>query len=378
MEIYMDNAATTPVCPEAAMAMRQFFSTYYYNPSAGYSTGRQIRKVIEDNRSQLATLIGAEADEIYFTSGGTESDNWAINEGAKRRVHIISTPIEHKAVLKPLEYYAANGGEVSLVRVNKEGLVDVSELQRRINSRTGLISVMLANNEIGTIEPIETIGHIAHEYDILFHTDAVQAFGHIPIDVKKLGVDMLSVSAHKFGGPKGIGFMYIGRNAKISAMIRGGSQEKELRAGTENVPGIVGMTAAAKVSCSKMEANANYCRKICKHMQDRMLSEIRETKFNGAKIGDSKLPNNLNVSFAGIDAASLLALLDMNKIKTSAGSACSAASKEYSHVLQAIGLDEKYIGGTIRLSISEKISLQMSDYVVNIIKKLVNELRNAN
>lgn len=378
MEIYMDNAATTPMCREAVTAMRQFYSGYYYNPSAGYSSARRIHDVVEEKRAQIAGLIGASPDEIYFTSGGTESDNWAISSGTQKRAHIISTPIEHKAVLMPLKNYRTKGGAVSFLKTDKTGMVRPNDLRRMIMPSTGLISVMAANNEIGVIEPIEEIGHIAREYEIAFHTDAVQAFGHIPVDVEKWCVDMLSASAHKFGGPKGTGFMYIRRDCKISPMIRGGAQERMMRAGTENVPGIVGMAAAAQKAVDNMEQNSRHCRMICNHMTSRILSEIPGVVLNGPQLGPDRLPNNMNFGFEGIDATSMLTLLDVHHVAASAGSACNTTSGEYSHVLKAVGTEDKYIGGIIRLSIDEKITLQMADYVVNIIKSIVNNLRSAN
>lgn len=375
MEIYLDNAATTPLMREAETAMRHFFSMNYQNPSAGYSSARNIRERIENARETLAKLIGANQEEIYFTSGGSESDNWAIYQATRAGKHIISTPIEHKAILKPLAEYESVGGKVSYLPVDSEGFVKEMDVRRAMTQRTGLISVMMANNEIGTIEPIEKIGKVAKEFDVLLHTDAVQAFTHMPIDVSQMQVDMLSASAHKFGGPKGIGFMYIRKDAKISPLIRGGAQERSMRAGTENVPGIIGMVTAAEISCKNLHKNISYCKQMCEYMTNRIINEIPDVIINGPADYDRRLCNNMNLGFAGIDATSLLALLDIYKISASAGSACNTEEKTFSHVLSAIGCDEKYIGGSLRMSIDSKITLQMADYVINILKKLVSDLR---
>ena len=369
MSIYLDNAATTPLMPEAAQAMKQYYYADFYNPSAIYSHSQKIRDKIEESRSKIAELVGAESDEIFFTSGGTESDNWAVNEGIKRRGHIIASSIEHKAVLAPLKEYGNRGGSYDLVPVDREGFVDVNYVKRAIRRNTVMISVMTANNEIGTIEPVREIAHIAKEYDILFHTDAVQAFGHIPIDVKELSVDMLSASSHKFNGPKGVGFLYIRKNSGISPFIYGGGQEKGMRSGTENVPGIIGMTEAARISCMKMKERSSHCRKMCSYITKRILNEIDEVKFNGPSDFGKRLPNNMSFSFRNVDAQSLLVLLDMHGINAAAGSACGSGGVSY--VLKAINADKDYIGGTIRMSIDSGLNVQTADYVISVLKKIV-------
>lgn len=373
MGVYLDNAATTYMYPEVIEAMWPYYSREFYNPSAGYSDSKKVKNKIEQCRESIALLIGAKAEEIFFTSGGTESNNWVCHDVARRHMHIISTTIEHKAMLNPLSEYSRNGGRVTLIAPDKYGEIAPLSIKRAINRQTGLISVMMANNEIGTIEPIEQIGHIAKEYGIIFHSDAVQAFGHIPIDVKKFNLDMLSVSSHKFHGPKGVGFLYVRKDTGMKPMIFGGSQEHNMRAGTENVPGIVGMTIAAQISCQNMDMKISHLIKVRNYMIERLKKLIPDIVFNGSM--ENRLPNNISFSVKNIDAKSILVLLDMEGIYASAGSACSGMLRENSHVLTAIGLDEEYIGGTIRITMDETMTIKKGEWVVNKIAQVINKLK---
>lgn len=373
--IYLDNAATTPLMPEADIAMRRYYSEEFFNPSAGYSKSKKVKERLEDSRGIIAGLIGAQPQEIYFTSGGTESDNWAVNEGVRRRGHIITSSIEHKAVLNPVKNYMRAGGPADIMEVTGEGFVRPEGIRKRIRRNTVLISVMTANNEIGSIQKIGEMSRIAHEYDVLFHTDAVQAFGHIPVNVDELGVDMLSASSHKFNGPKGVGFIYIRKDSGVRPFILGGGQEKGMRAGTENVAGIIGMAEAARISCGRLERSAAYCRRICRHMTKRILSEIPDSRINGPAEGEGRLPGNMSFGFAGVDAQSALVLLDMHGISAAAGSACNTDSTGYSHVLEAVKTPGDYIGGTLRMSIDAGITMQQADYVVSVLREIIKNLR---
>ena len=373
MGIYLDNAATTAMLPEVVEAMRPFYSGDFYNPSAGYVASKKVRVKIEEARERLAALINAEPEEIYYTSGGTESDNWACNEGIRKRGHIITSTIEHKAILEPLKAYENKGGQISYVGVDSEGLIEPEHVRNLIRRNTVLITIMMANNEIGVIEPIGEIGNMAREYDVIFHSDAVQAFGHIPIDVSKLPVDMLSASAHKFNGPKGCGFIYIRKNTDIAPYIKGGGQERGMRSGTENVPGIIGMTVAAELSHKRMTKEREWNIRIRDYMLNRIRREIENVRLNGPK--DKRLSNNISLSFKDVNANALLALLDIAGIYASAGSACNSKSG-VSHVLQNIGVPKDYIYGTIRLTIGSFFTKKQADYVVDIIKQSVKVLRN--
>lgn len=373
MGIYLDNAATTNLCREAAEAMRPYYGMEYYNPSSGYAASKRVKVKLEESRAVIAGLIGAKAEEIFFTSGGTESDNWAVNEGVRLKGHIISTAIEHKAILNPLNEYRMRNGKVDIVYPDREGIVHPASIRMKINRSTKLVTVMMANNEIGTIQPIKDIGHMVHEHDIIFHTDAVQAFGHIPVNVDDLAVDMLSASSHKFHGPKGVGFLYARKETGLHPFMFGGGQERGMRGGTENVPGIIGMTAAAEVSVRRMKDSMAYCQKLNNHISYRILHEVPEAIINGSR--ESRLPNNISISFKGIDAQSLLVMLDMKGISASAGSACNTGSKSASHVLKAINVPEEYIGGTLRLTIDSDITFRQADYAVDIIKMCVSGLR---
>lgn len=375
--IYLDNAATTQVYPEVLDAMLPFFTEHYGNPSAIYSFAGESRKAVADARASLADLIGAKTEEIYFTGGGSESDNWALKATAEayasKGKHIITTTIEHHAILHTCAYLEKHGYEVTYVNVDGNGTVKLDELKAAIRPDTILISVMAANNEIGTIQPLEEIGAIAKEHGILFHTDAVQAFGHIPIDVDAMHIDMLSASGHKINGPKGIGVMYIRKGVKIQSFIHGGAQERKRRAGTLNVPGIVGFGTAAKLAKEHMKGRMEYESKLRDHLIDRVLKEIPYTRLNGDPV--KRLPNNANFCFRFIEGESMLILLDQKGICGSSGSACTSGSLDPSHVLLAIGLPHEIAHGSLRLTLSEKTTMEEIDYTVDELKKIIERLR---
>lgn len=375
--IYLDNAATTQVYPEVLDAMLPFFTEHYGNPSAIYSFAGESRKAVADARASLADLIGAKTEEIYFTGGGSESDNWALKATAEayasKGKHIITTTIEHHAILHTCAYLEKHGYEVTYVNVDGNGTVKLDELKAAIRPDTILISVMAANNEIGTIQPLEEIGAIAKEHGILFHTDAVQAFGHIPIDVDAMHIDMLSASGHKINGPKGIGVMYIRKGVKIQSFIHGGAQERKRRAGTLNVPGIVGFGTAAKLAKEHMKERMEYESKLRDHLVDRVLKEIPYTRLNGDPV--KRLPNNANFCFRFIEGESMLILLDQKGICGSSGSACTSGSLDPSHVLLAIGLLHEIAHGSLRLTLSEKTTMEEIDYTVDELKKIIERLR---
>lgn len=375
--IYLDNAATTAVSKEVADAMLPYFTEYYGNPSAIYSFANESGKAVASARETLAGIIGAKPEEIYFTGGGSESDNWAIKATAEayasKGKHIITTKIEHHAVLHTCEYLEKKGYEVTYLDVDENGLVNPNELEKAIREDTILISIMAANNEIGTIEPIEEIGKIAKSHGVLFHTDAVQAFGHIKIDVDKMNIDMMSASGHKINGPKGIGLMYIRKGVKIRSFIHGGAQERQRRAGTHNVPGIVGFGVAAKLALENMEARIKYETELRDYLIKRVMEEIPYTKLNGDK--EKRLPNNANFCFRFIEGESLLILLDQNGICGSSGSACTSGSLEPSHVLLAIGLPHEIAHGSLRLTLSDQIKKEDIDFTVDRLKEIIERLR---
>lgn len=373
MGIYLDNAATTYMFPEVIEAMWPYYSKEFYNPSAGYSDSKKVRNKIEQCRAEIASWIGASPEEIFFTSGGTESDNWVCSDAKRRRVHVITTSIEHKAMINPLNEYMQNGGKVTFIPVDEDGMVRIDKIKKSINKNTGLISVMMANNEIGTIEPIQQIGHIAREYGILFHSDAVQAFGHIPVHVDELNLDLMSASSHKFHGPKGVGFLYVRKDTRMKPMILGGSQEHNMRAGTENVPGIVGMTTAARISCVNMQRTMTYLTKLRDYMIKRLKKAIPDIIFNGSET--NRLPNNISFSVRGVEAQAVLVLLDMEGIYASAGSACNAINPEPSHVLKAINVNPEYINGTIRISMDESFNTRKAEYVIEVLKRIIKKIR---
>lgn len=375
--IYLDNAATTQVYPEVLEAMMPYFTEYYGNPSSVYTFAGEAGKAVAKARETLADLIHANAEEIYFTGGGSESDNWALKATAEayaeKGKHIITTKIEHHAILHTCEYLEKKGYEVTYVDVDEYGAVKLDELEKAIRPDTILISVMAANNEIGTIQPIEEIGKIARKYGVLFHTDAVQAFGHIELDVDKMNIDMLSASGHKVNGPKGIGLMYIRKGVKIRSFLHGGAQERSRRAGTLNVPGIVGFGKATELAKASMEERIAYETKLRDHLIDRVLKEIPYSRLNGAK--KDRLPNNANFCFRFIEGESLLILLDQKGICGSSGSACTSGSLDPSHVLLAIGLPHEIAHGSLRLTLSEKTTMEEIDTTVEELKKIVERLR---
>ena len=376
--IYLDNAATTKVAPEVVEAMLPYFTEHYGNPSSVYSFAAKNKEAITAQREQIAKAIGAKTNEIYFTAGGSESDNWALKATAEcykeKGNHIITTKIEHHAILHTAEYLEKNGFEVTYLDVDKDGLVQLEDLKKAIRPTTILISVMYANNEIGSIQPIKEIGAIAREHGILFHTDAVQAFGQVPMDVNECNIDMLSASGHKLNGPKGIGFLYIRTGVKIRSFVHGGGQERKRRAGTENVPGIVGFGAAVNRAVNTMEERTAKEKELRDYLINRVLEEVPYTRLNGHST--KRLPNNANFSFRFIEGESLLIMLDMKGICASSGSACTSGSLDPSHVLLAIGLPHEIAHGSLRLTLSEETTREEIDYVVECIKEIVQNLRN--
>ena len=376
--IYLDNAATTKTAPEVVEAMLPYFTEHYGNPSSIYGFAAANKEVITGCREQIAGILGAKSEEIYFTAGGSESDNWALIATAEaygsKGKHIITSKIEHHAILHTCEYLEKKGYEVTYLDVDEAGLVDLEQLRASIREDTILISVMFANNEIGTIQPIGKIGQIAQEHGILFHTDAVQAFGQIPINVDELHIDMLSASGHKFNGPKGIGFLYIRRGVKIRSFIHGGAQERRRRAGTENVPGIVGIGAAAERAARTRKERTGKEREMRDYLIRRIESEIPYCRLNGDR--EKRLPNNVNFSFRFVEGESLLIRLDMKGICASSGSACTSGSLDPSHVLLAIGLPHEIAHGSLRMTLSEEITKEEADYVVEALKEIVQDLRN--
>lgn len=375
--IYLDNAATTALKPEVFEAMKPYFLENYSNPNSVYTFAQQSKKAVEEARETLAGILGAKTNEIYFTAGGSESDNWAIkgcmDAFASKGKHMITTKIEHHAVLHTCEYLEQKGCEVTYLNVDENGCISLEELEQAIRPDTVLISVMFANNEIGTIEPICEIGAIAKKHGVLFHTDAVQAFCHVPMQVDELNIDLLSASAHKFHGPKGVGFLYIRNGIKLGAYIHGGAQERARRAGTTNVPGIVGMAKAAALSVQTMEENSKKIAAVRDHLIERVLSEIPYARLNGHRT--HRLPNNVNFCFRFIEGESLLIMLDQKGICASSGSACTSGSLDPSHVLLAIGLVHEIAHGSLRLTLSEDTTMEEADYTADSLKGIVERLR---
>ncbi|HIX29380.1 MAG TPA: cysteine desulfurase NifS [Candidatus Blautia stercoravium] len=375
--IYLDNAATTKTSKEVVDAMLPYFTEDYGNPSSIYEIGQRSKEAITKAREQIAQVIGAKTEEIYFTAGGSESDNWALKAAFEaysgKGNHIITTKIEHHAILHTCEYLEKQGARITYLDVDENGLIDLEELQKAICPETILISVMFANNEIGTIEPVKEIGMIAKEHGVLFHTDAVQAFGQVPIDVEEMNIDMLSSSAHKINGPKGIGFLYIRKGVKIRSFVHGGAQERKRRAGTENVPGIVGYGVAAKRAAESMEERTKKERELRDYLIERVLKEVPYVKLNGDPV--KRLPNNMNFSFRFVEGESLLIMLDMKGIAGSSGSACTSGSLDPSHVLLAIGLPHEIAHGSLRLTLGEDITKEDLDYTLEQIKEIVGRLR---
>ena len=376
--IYLDNAATTKTAPEVVEAMLPYFTEHYGNPSSVYSFAAGNKEIVSRQREVIAQALGAQANEIYFTAGGSEADNWALKATAeayeKKGKHIITTKIEHHAILHTCEYLEKQRGfEVTYLDVDENGVVKLDELKRAIRPDTILISVMFANNEIGTIQPIREIGEIAKEHGILFHTDAVQAFGQIPIDVDACHIDMLSASGHKLNGPKGIGFLYIRKGVKIRSFVHGGAQERKRRAGTENVPGIVGMGAATERALRTMEERTKKERELRDYLIGRIEAEIPYCRLNGDRT--DRLPNNVNFSFRFIEGESLLIMLDMKGICASSGSACTSGSLDQSHVLLAIGLPHEIAHGSLRMTLGEDTTKEDLDDTVEALKEIVANLR---
>lgn len=375
--IYLDNAATTPMKPEVLDAMMPYLTEYYGNPSSIYRLGAKSKDAIEKARHAAARLIGAKDDEIYFTAGGSESDNWALKAAAEacreRGNHIITTRIEHHAILHTAQYLERRGVEVTYLDVDERGMVDVEQLRRAIRPTTILISVMFANNEIGTLQPIEEIGALAHERGILFHTDAVQAYGHVPIDVNVCHIDMLSASGHKLNGPKGVGILYLRNDIKLGPFIHGGAQERNRRAGTSNVPGIVGFGKAAELAAESMQARAVYETRIRDYMIRRIEREIPFVLLNGDR--ERRLPNNISFCYRFVQGQSILIMLDMKEIYVSSGSACASGSIDPSHVLLAIGRNKDDAYGAVRMTISEETTREQADMVVEELKRIVGRLR---
>lgn len=375
--IYLDNAATTKTAPEVVEAMLPYFTEKFGNPSSVYGFAAGNKEAISRQRDRIAEVLGAKGNEIYFTAGGTESDNWALKATAEayesKGNHIITTKIEHHAILHTAEYLQKRGFEVTYLDVDEDGKIRLEELKAAIRPTTILISVMYANNEIGTIQPIKEIGQIAHENGILFHTDAVQAFGHVPIQVDECHIDMLSASGHKLNGPKGIGFLYIRSGIKIRSFIHGGGQERKRRAGTENVPGIVGLGEAVRRAADTMEERAKKETELRDYLIERILKEIPHCRLNGHRT--DRLPNNANFSFRFVEGESLLIMLDMKGICGSSGSACTSGSLDPSHVLLAIGLPHEIAHGSLRLTLDEEITREDMDYVVDNLKEIIAHLR---
>ena len=376
--IYLDNAATTKVDHEVFEAMKPYFEEVYGNASSMYSFAGKARKAVDDAREVIADYLGAKAREIYFTAGGSESDNWALKAVAfakkEKGKHIITSKIEHHAILHTCEYLEKNGFEVTYLDVDEHGLVSIEKLKQAIREDTILISIMFANNEIGTIEPIKEIGAVAHEHGIVFHTDAVQAYGHVPIHVDEMNIDLLSASGHKINGPKGIGILYIRDSVKIGAFVHGGAQERGRRAGTHNTPGIVGFAKATELAVQNMEKRAGHERELRDYLIDRVLKEIPYSRLNGHPT--KRLSNNANYCFRFIEGESLLIMLDQKGICGSSGSACTSGSLDPSHVLLAIGLPHEIAHGSLRLTLSEKTTKEEIDYTVDQLKQIVDRLRN--
>jgi cysteine desulfurase len=376
--IYLDNAATTKTAPQVVEAMIPYFTEHFGNPSSVYSFAAGNKEVLNAQREIIANALSAKTNEIYFTAGGSESDNWALKATAEaykaKGNHIITTKIEHHAILHTAEYLEKQGFEITYLNVDENGVVKLDELRAAIRPTTILISIMFANNEIGTIQPMKEIGEIAKEHGILFHTDAVQAFGQVPINVDEYHIDMLSASGHKLNGPKGIGFLYIRKGVKILSFVHGGGQERKRRAGTENVPGIVGFGKATELAVTTMEERTAKEAKLRDYLISRVLEEIPYTKLNGHPT--DRLPNNANFSFRFIEGESLLIMLDMKGVCASSGSACTSGSLDPSHVLLAIGLPHEIAHGSLRLTLSDETTKEDIDYVVECLKEIVANLRN--
>lgn len=375
--VYLDNAATTSTKKEVVDAMYPFFTESFGNPSSVYDFAAKNKKAVNDSRQTIADALHADVRDIYFTAGGSESDNWALIATAeayeKKGKHIITSKIEHHAILHTCDYLESRGFEITYIDVDENGILKLDELKKAIRPDTILISVMFANNEIGTIQPIKEIGEIAKEHDILFHTDAVQAFGQIPINVDELHIDMLSASGHKLHGPKGIGFLYIRKGLKLRSFIHGGAQERKRRAGTENVPGIVGLGKAVSIAVDTMDERIKHEIEVRDYMIEKIKKTIPYCRLNGDRT--KRLPNNVNFSFQFVEGESLLIMLDMEGICASSGSACTSGSLDPSHVLLAIGLPHEIAHGSLRMTLSEETTIEDADYVIDKLQGIVAKLR---
>lgn len=375
--VYLDNAATTSTKKEVVDAMYPFFTESFGNPSSVYDFAAKNKKAVSDSRQIIADALHTNISDIYFTAGGSESDNWALIATAEayesKGKHIITSKIEHHAILHTCDYLQSRGFEITYIDVDENGILKLDELKKAIRPDTILISVMFANNEIGSIQPIKEIGEIAKEHDILFHTDAVQAFGQIPINVDELHIDMLSASGHKLHGPKGIGFLYIRKGLKLRSFIHGGAQERKRRAGTENVPGIVGLGKAVSIAMDTMEERIQQETKVRDYMIDKIKKTIPYCRLNGDRT--RRLPNNINFSFQFVEGESLLIMLDMEGICASSGSACTSGSLDPSHVLLAIGLPHEIAHGSLRMTLSEETTIEDADYVIDKLQGIVAKLR---
>lgn len=375
--IYLDNAATTAVREEVVEAMLPYYADKYGNPSGLYETGVTAKKAIEEARSKIADTLSAKPGEIYFTSGGTEADNWALKAAVmanrNKKNHIITSKIEHHAILHSCEFLQAMGIDVTYIDADENGIISPDKIKKSIRPTTAVISIMFANNEVGTIQPVKEIAKIAKKNNIIFHTDAVQAYGHVNINVNEYCVDMLSASAHKFNGPKGVGFLYIRDGVNIGSFMHGGAQERKKRAGTENAAGIVGMAKAAELAVSDIDNRAKKEMMLRDHIIRRVENEIPYARLNGHR--KKRLPGNTNFSFQFIEGESLILMLDMEGICASSGSACSAGSKEPSHVLMALGLPESLAYSALRMTVSEYNTLEEIDFTIDTLKRIINDLR---
>lgn len=375
--IYLDHAATTAAYPEVVREMTPYLDRQYFNPSGSYREGRLLHKKLDKIREKLAAVIHASPEEIIFTSGGTEADNWVLLNAARtyscKGRHIITSSIEHHAILHTCGFLEKQGFEVTYLPVTRNGIIDCDMLNDAIRPDTILISIMYANNEIGTLQPVHKIGQIAQKNSIPFHTDAVQAYGHLPIQVDDDSIDFLSVSAHKFGGPKGVGFLYANKELTLTPLLYGGAQEAGRRAGTENVAGIIGMGTASDISTAHQKEHPLLQQTLRDHLMNRILSEIPMTRLNGSR--QERLPGNINVSFAGIDSATLIAMLEAKDIYVSGGSACSSSDPSPSHVLKAIGLSDEMALSAVRITIGHENTPEEIEETFRQIKDCVHELR---
>ncbi|SDY87983.1 cysteine desulfurase NifS [Tindallia californiensis] len=377
MKVYLDYSATTPVKPEVFNAMTPYLRDYYGNPSSLHSYGRENKKAIDTARDQIAQTLKAKPEEIFFTGGGSEADNWAIKGTAEalknKGRHIITTSIEHHAVLHTCQHLEKQGYEVTYLPVNEEGIISVEELKSHLREDTILITIMYANNEIGTIQPIQEIAAIAKEHKVLFHTDAVQAYGHLEINTQDLPVDMISISAHKLYGPKGVGALYIRKGTRIHNLIHGGAQERKKRAGTENIAGIVGFGKAAELAYGQLTEHVNHLTELRDYLLEGIQQKIPYTRLNGHR--QKRLPNNVNVSFEFIEGESMLLSLDMVGIAASSGSACTSGSLDPSHVLLSLGLSHEMAHGSLRLTLGDQNTKEEIDYVLEQLPPIVQRLR---